>query len=72
VAALFDTTESEFGGVDVVVHAAGRLYLSPVADLDLAELDALHRTNIRGSFVVAQQSARRIRSGGAMITFSTS
>lgn len=72
VAALFDTTESEFGGVDVVVHAAGRLYLSPVADLDLAELDALHRTNIRGSFVVAQQSARRIRSGGAVITFSTS
>ncbi|MDH6484408.1 SDR family oxidoreductase [Streptomyces sp. SAI-127] len=72
VAALFDTTESEFGGVDVVVHAAGRLYLSPVADLDLAELDALHRTNIRGSFVVAQQSARRVRSGGAMITFSTS
>ncbi|MDH6437024.1 3-oxoacyl-[acyl-carrier protein] reductase [Streptomyces sp. SAI-144] len=72
VAALFDTTESEFGGVDVVVHAAGRLYLSPAADLDLAELDALHRTNIRGSFVVAQQSARRVRSGGAMITFSTS
>jgi 3-oxoacyl-[acyl-carrier protein] reductase len=72
VAALFDTTESAFGGVDVVVHAAGRLYLSPVIDLDLAELDALHRINIRGSFVVAQQSARRVRSGGAMITFSTS
>ncbi|GGL09948.1 SDR family oxidoreductase [Streptomyces flaveus] len=72
VATLFDTAESEFGGVDVVVHAAGRLYLAPVADLDLAELDAVHRTNIRGSFVVAQQSARKIRSGGAMVAFSTS
>jgi 3-oxoacyl-[acyl-carrier protein] reductase len=72
VAALFDTAESEFGGVDVVVHAAGRLYLSPVADLDLAELDAVHRTNIRGSFVVARQTARTIRSGGTMVTFSTS
>ncbi|WSQ13676.1 SDR family oxidoreductase [Streptomyces sp. NBC_01231] len=72
VAALFDAAESEFGGVDVVVHAAGRLYLSPVADLDLAELDAVHRTNIRGSFVVARQTARTIRSGGTMVTFSTS
>ncbi|MGW7694095.1 SDR family oxidoreductase [Streptomyces asiaticus] len=72
VAALFDTAESEYGGVDVVVHAAGRMYLAPIAELDLAELDTLHRTNIRGTFVVAQQAARRIRGGGALITFSTS
>ncbi|MFJ1969612.1 SDR family oxidoreductase [Streptomyces sp. NPDC087903] len=72
VADLFATAESEFGGVDIVVHAAGRLYVAPVAELDLAELDAVHRTNIRGSFVVAQQAVRRIRAGGAIITFSTS
>lgn len=72
VAALFDTAEAEFGGVDVVAHTAGRMYLAPVAEMDLAELDTLHRTNIRGTFVVAQQAARRIRSGGALITFSTS
>ncbi|MBI0293851.1 SDR family oxidoreductase [Streptomyces sp. PRKS01-29] len=72
VAAVFDTAESEYGGVDVVVHAAGRMYLAPIAELDLAELDRLHRTNIRGTFVVAQQAARRLRGGGALITFSTS
>ncbi|WP_055490880.1 SDR family oxidoreductase [Streptomyces sp. TP-A0356] len=72
VAALFDTAESEFGGVDVVVHAAGRMHLAPVAELDLAELDALHRTNIRGTFVVGRQAARRLRGGGALVTFSTS
>ncbi|MFJ8114100.1 SDR family oxidoreductase [Streptomyces sp. NPDC096132] len=72
IAALFATAESEFGGVDVVVHAAGRVHLAPVAELDLAELDALHRTNIRGTFVVAQQAARRIRDGGTLVTFSTS
>ncbi|BCJ37253.1 3-ketoacyl-ACP reductase [Actinocatenispora thailandica] len=72
VAALFDTAEQSFGGVDVVVHAAGRLALSTVADLDLDLLDDLHRTNIRGTFVVAQQAARRLRPGGALITFSTS
>ncbi|MFF7751547.1 SDR family oxidoreductase [Streptomyces sp. NPDC007971] len=72
VAALFETAADEFGGVDVVVHTAGRMYLAPIADLDLAELDAMHRTNIRGTFVVARQAARTLRRGGAFVTFSTS
>jgi 3-oxoacyl-[acyl-carrier protein] reductase len=72
VSALFDRAEREFGGVDVVAHAAGKMTLSTVADLDLAELDDLHRTNIRGTFVVAQQAVRRLRPGGALVTFSTS
>ena len=72
VARVFDYAESSFGGVDVVVHAAGRMKLAPVAELSLEDLDALHRTNIRGTFVVAQQAARRLRPGGALLTFSTS
>jgi len=72
VAALFDTAESAFGGVDVVVHAAGRMALAPLAELDLTVLDDLHRTNVRGTFVVDQQAARRLRTGGAIINFSTS
>ncbi|MFE1253810.1 SDR family oxidoreductase [Streptomyces fungicidicus] len=72
VAALFDRAEEEFGGVDVVVNSAGRMVLSPIADLDLASLDALHRTNIRGTFVVAQQAARRLRAGGSFVAFSSS
>jgi 3-oxoacyl-[acyl-carrier protein] reductase len=72
VAEMFDRAESELGGVDVVVNSAGRLALSTIADQDLELLDALHRTNIRGSFVVAQQAARRTRDGGAFVTMSTS
>ncbi|MEU0681956.1 SDR family oxidoreductase [Streptomyces albogriseolus] len=72
VAALFDRAEREFGGVDVVVNAAGRLVLSPVADLDLSALDEMHRTNIRGAFVVARQAARRLRPGGSFLGVSTS
>ncbi|MFE5257119.1 SDR family oxidoreductase [Streptomyces coelicoflavus] len=72
IAALFDRAEEEFGGVDVVVNSAGRMTLSPIADLDLAALDAMHRTNIRGTFVVAQQAARRLRAGGSFVGFSTS
>jgi len=72
VEAVFDLAEKTFGGVDVVVNAAGRMVLSTIAELDLAELDSLHRTNIRGAFVVAQQAARRLRPGGTLINFSTS
>ena len=72
VAAVFDLAETAFGGVDVVVNAAGRMILSTIAELDLADLDAMHRTNIRGTFVVAQQAARRLRPGGALINVSTS
>ncbi|MET9423499.1 SDR family oxidoreductase [Streptomyces sp. NPDC006540] len=72
VAALFDLAEDTYGGVDVVVHAAGVMTLAPLVDLDLDALDRMHRTNIRGTFVVDQQAARRLRSGGAIINFSTS
>ncbi|MGW2236759.1 SDR family oxidoreductase [Streptomyces sp. NPDC001759] len=72
VAALFERTQEEFGGVDVVVNSAGRMALAPIADLDLAALDAMHRTNIRGTFVIAQQAARRLRAGGSFVGLSTS
>lgn len=72
VAEMFDAAEKSFGGVDVVVNSAGRLALSPIADLDLDELDALHRSNIRGAFVMAREAARRVRDGGAVVNLSTS
>lgn len=72
MSAAFDAVESAFDGIDVVVNTAGIRILSPIATLDLADLDRLHRTNIRGTFVVSQQAARRVRAGGAIVNFSTS
>jgi 3-oxoacyl-[acyl-carrier protein] reductase len=72
VAALFDTVERELGGVDVVVNAAGIMPLSTLVDLDLADLDRVVRTNLRGTFVVDQQAARRVRAGGAIVNLSSS
>ncbi|MDY7090425.1 MAG: SDR family oxidoreductase [Actinomycetota bacterium] len=72
VSAMFDLAVEAFGGVDVVVNSAGKLALSPIAELDLDVLDELYRTNIRGSFVIARESARRIRAGGAIVMLSTS
>lgn len=72
MSALFDAAEREFGGADVLVHTAGIMPLSPIADLDLDAFDLVQRTNVRGTFVVAQQAARRLRPGGAIVTLSTS
>ncbi|HEY8471115.1 MAG TPA: SDR family oxidoreductase [Natronosporangium sp.] len=70
--ALFDAAEREFGGVDVLLHTAGIMPLSPIAQLDLAEFDRIHRINVRATFVVDKLAAQRLRPGGAIINFSTS
>jgi 3-oxoacyl-[acyl-carrier protein] reductase len=72
VTALFDAAEREFGGIDVVVHAAGVMILAPLVELDLEVLDRMHRTNVRGTFVIDQQAARRVRPGGTIVNFSSS
>jgi 3-oxoacyl-[acyl-carrier protein] reductase len=72
VGELFDTAEQLYGGVDVVVHTAGIMLLAPLTEFSLEDLDRMHRINIRGTFVVNQQAARRLRSGGALINFSSS
>ncbi|MEB2494707.1 SDR family oxidoreductase [Peribacillus frigoritolerans] len=68
----FDLVEEKLGGIDVVINTAGIMLLSSIAELNLADLDKMHRTNIRGTFVISQQAARRVRKGGAIINFSTS
>lgn len=68
----FDEAEAAFGGIDVVINTAGIMALSPIATLNLDTLDRMHRTNIRGTFVVSQLAANRVRPGGAIINFSTS
>lgn len=70
--AVFNEVISRFGGIDVVVNTAGIMKLSPLVNLDLDEFDMIQRINVRGTFVVSQQAALKVRPGGAIINFSTS
>jgi 3-oxoacyl-[acyl-carrier protein] reductase len=72
VAALFDAVDDRFGHLDVVVHTAGINRPAALTDLDLADFDAIVRVNVRGTFVVDQQAARRVRDGGSIVNVSTS
>jgi 3-oxoacyl-[acyl-carrier protein] reductase len=72
VSAVFDAVEDHFGRLDVVVHTAGINHPVALTDLDLADFDAIYRVNVRGTFVVNQQAARRLRDGGAIVNLSSS
>ncbi len=70
--ALFDAVEDRFGRVDVVVHTAGINRPALLTDLDLSDFDEIHRVNVRGTFVVNQQAARRVQDGGSIVNVSSS
>ena len=68
---LFRAVDDRFGGLDVVVHTAGINRAAALTDLDLADFDAIHHVNVRGTFVVSQQAARRVRGGGSIVNVSS-
>jgi 3-oxoacyl-[acyl-carrier protein] reductase len=72
VSDLFDAVEDRFGRLDAVVHTAGINRPAALTDLDLADFDEIHLVNVRGTFVVDQQAARRVRSGGSIVNVSSS
>ena len=70
---LFAETIAAFGGIDVVVHAAGsQITAAPVTEVGLDEFDALVRINTRATFVVNREAARHLRNGGAIVNLSSS
>lgn len=72
VAALFDRTESEFGGVDVLVNNAGIMQTMPIGDTDDALFDRTVAVNLKGTFNTLRAASKRIRTGGRIVNFSTS
>jgi 3-oxoacyl-[acyl-carrier protein] reductase len=72
VRGIFDRTEAEFGGVDVLVSNAGIMQLAKIADADDAFFDRHIAINLQGVFNGLREAARRLRSGGRIINFSSS
>ncbi|MCA8253884.1 SDR family oxidoreductase [Burkholderia sp. AU31624] len=72
VVALFDAAKQAFGGLDVVVNSAGVMKLATIADCDDALFDETITINVKGTFNVCREAARRVRDGGRIINLSTS
>jgi 3-oxoacyl-[acyl-carrier protein] reductase len=69
---LFDDAAKALGKVDVVVHCAGIMPLSPIRDNDVQMFDRVIATNLRGTFLVLARAAQRVTTGGRIIVFSSS
>jgi 3-oxoacyl-[acyl-carrier protein] reductase len=69
---LFDEAEKAFGSVGAVVNSAGIMKLFSIASGRVEDFDAVFAVDVRGTFNVLQQAARRLADGGRIITMSTS
>ena len=69
---MFDAAETAFGGVDVLVNNAGVMTLASIADSDDASVDRHIAVNLKGTFNTLREAAKRLRSGGRIINFSSS
>jgi 3-oxoacyl-[acyl-carrier protein] reductase len=72
VAGLFDEAEKAHGKIGVVVNSAGIMKLAPIVSGSVEDFDAVFNINVRGTFNVLQQAAKRVADGGRIITLSTS
>ena len=71
VTRMFDRTEAAFGGVDVLVNNAGVMHLAPIAEATDNLFDRQIAINLKGVFNGMRQAATRLRSGGRIISFSS-
>jgi 3-oxoacyl-[acyl-carrier protein] reductase len=72
VARLFDVAGDAFGRIDVVVNSAGVMPMATISPDNLDAFDRVIATNLRGSFLVLGEAARRLAQGGRIVALSTS
>jgi 3-oxoacyl-[acyl-carrier protein] reductase len=70
--AMFDEAERAYGGVDVLVNNAGIMQLAPIAEADDAHFERHVAINLKGVFNGMREAARRFKSGGRVISLSSS
>lgn len=69
---MFRQIIDTFGRIDVVVHTAGIMPVSTIAETDLAVFDRVISTNLRGTLLVLKHSATHVSEGGRIMAFSSS
>lgn len=69
---LFDTLETQWGHIDVLVNNAGIMKLAPLAQMEGNAVDAQIDINLKGSINTMREAANRLSDGGRIINLSTS
>lgn len=71
-AALFEAAEQAFGPVGVLVNNAGVMQARTIAEHDDALFERTFAINVRGTFHMLREAARRLADGGRIVNLSTS
>lgn len=71
-ARLFSDAEAALGPLQVLVNSAGVLSMTTIADSDDALFDRIVGVNLKGSFNMLREAARRMQDGGRIVNLSTS
>jgi NAD(P)-dependent dehydrogenase (short-subunit alcohol dehydrogenase family) len=66
-----DKTVAELGGLDILVNNAGILRLGGLADMPIADIDALLDVNVRGPIVASKAALGHLGKGGRIITIGS-
>ena len=69
---LFDSAESAFGGVDVLVNNAGIMENAALAETSDDSFERQIAVNLKGTFNGLREAAKRLRNGGRIVNFSSS
>ena len=69
---LFDSAETSFGGVDVLVNNAGIMENAPLADTSDESFERQIAVNLKGTFNGLREAAKRLRDNGRIVNFSSS
>jgi 3-oxoacyl-[acyl-carrier protein] reductase len=69
---MFDSAETSFGGIDVLVNNAGIMALANLADTEDTTFDSLIAVNLKGTFNTLREAAKRLRKSGRIISLSSS
>jgi 3-oxoacyl-[acyl-carrier protein] reductase len=72
VASMFNTVESAFGGVDVLVNNAGVMRLAAISEAEDSVFDSQIAINLKGTFNTLREATRRLRNGGRIVNLSSS
>jgi 3-oxoacyl-[acyl-carrier protein] reductase len=64
IARFLDAMSERFGDIDILANNAGISPVSPFLDLSVEAWDRTMQVNLRGAFLVAQETARRMANGG--------
>ncbi|MBS7456908.1 SDR family oxidoreductase [Coralloluteibacterium stylophorae] len=72
VAALFGRAAEAFGRLEVVVNCAGIMTMTRIEPDQVEAFDRTIATNLRGTFLVLAEAARRLGEGGRIVAVSSS